>query len=73
MDKILIIINQILIDNGQNPLKELKPELSLMDDIGFDSLDLATLTVKIESETGIDIFEDEIVTTIKQILDKIQD
>ncbi|HQK63499.1 MAG TPA: phosphopantetheine-binding protein, partial [Methanofastidiosum sp.] len=38
---------------------------------GFDSLDLAELTVKIEKETGIDVFADSFVNTVGEILEKI--
>lgn len=40
--------------------------------LGLDSLDLAELTVRIEAEYDVDIFEDGVVTTIGEILAKIQ-
>ena len=45
--------------------------MRLMDDIGLDSLDLTLeLTVIIEDRYGVDIFEDEIITTVEQTLEK---
>lgn len=40
-------------------------------DSGFDSLDLAELTTRIEAEFDVDIFEDGIVFKISDILEKI--
>ncbi len=40
-------------------------------DLGFDSLDLAELTARIEAEFDVDIFEDGIVFKISDILEKI--
>jgi acyl carrier protein len=67
---LLQIINEVLENNG-DPIISISPEMNLRDDIGMDSLDLAHLTVLIEDEYGIDIFEDGIVVTVSEILDKI--
>ncbi len=45
--------------------------MHLRNDIGFDSLDLAELTVRIEAEYDIDIFEDGIVNTVSEIFQKL--
>ena len=37
-------------------------------DLGLSSFDLATLTVKIEDEYDIDIFEEGIVSTVGEIV-----
>ena len=66
MMKILLsIINNVRENNGMLPLE------SIAENIGFDSLDLAELTVKIEKETGIDVFADSFVNTVGEILEKI--
>ena len=57
---------------GADKLTDLNPEHSLTQDIGFDSLDLAELTVRIEDEFGVDIFEDGFVRTVSEILDKLK-
>lgn len=68
------IINEICEDKGlkmvdfkQGNYKELK----LREDIGLDSFDLAQLTVMIEDEFDIDVFEDGIVSTVGEIIIKI--
>jgi acyl carrier protein len=44
---------------------------TLKNDLGLDSLSLAELTVYIEDEFGIDIFEDGIVETVGEIYEKL--
>ena len=70
-DEILNIINDILTTNEKPSLDKIDGDASLTDDIGLDSLDLAQLTVMVEDKYGIDIFEDQIITHVKQIFDKI--
>lgn len=71
-DKILEIINTVLDNRSKEQLAVLSPEMHLRNDIGFDSLDLAELTVRIEAEYDIDIFEEGIVNTVTEILDKLK-
>ena len=56
MEKLLSIINTVLENRGKNTVKFISEESSLKSDIGFDSLDLAELTVRIEAEYDIDNF-----------------
>lgn len=72
MDKLLEIVNVVLQNRGKRTLKAISENSSLRDDLGLDSLDLAELTVRIEAEYDIDIFEDGVVTTVGEILAKIQ-
>ena len=69
--KILNVINEIRAAKGLEALTELKEESRLRDDLGLTSFDLAELTVKIEDEFDIDIFEDGIVSTIGEIYAKL--
>ena len=71
-EKILKIINTVLENRSKKRLESLTPEMHLRNDIGFDSLDLAELTVRIEAEYDIDIFEDGIVNTVGEILKKLE-
>jgi acyl carrier protein len=71
-EKILEIINTVLENRTKTKLTSITPEMHIRNDIGFDSLDLAELTVRIEAEYDIDIFEDGIVQTIKEILEKLE-
>ena len=70
-NKIREIINIVLEKNNKETVKELSKETSLRDDLGMDSLDLAELTVRIEDEFGVDIFEDGIVDKVGEIIEKI--
>jgi len=70
-EKVKGIINKILERKKIQPLKELNYGLSLRNDLDMDSLDLAELTVRIEDEFGIDVFEDGIIDTIGEIMERI--
>ena len=72
MEYLKEIINIILIKNQKSPIESISSKMSLTDDIGFDSLDLAELTVHIEAKYGVDIFEKEIIFTVEQIMDLIE-
>ena len=71
-EKILEIMNTVLENRTKEKLTSITPEMQLRNDIGFDSLDLAELTVRIEAEYDIDIFEDGIVNTVGEILKKLE-
>lgn len=71
MDKLLDIINIILKNRGKPTQKQISVDTDLRTDLGFDSLDLAELTARIEAEFDVDIFEDGIVFKISDILEKI--
>lgn len=65
---LLELINEVL---TENPLSEINTDMHLRNDIGMDSLGLAHLTVLIEDEYGVDIFEENNIYTISDILDKL--
>lgn len=71
IDRLLIIVNTVRENKGFEPLLSINKTDDLRSDIGFDSLDLAELTVRIEKETGIDVFADSFVSTVGEILEKI--
>lgn len=69
---LLKIINTVLENRGKNKVESIKPEQNLRNDFGFDSLDLAELTVRIEAEFDVDIFEDGLIHTVGQINEKLE-
>lgn len=69
--QILSIINEILTAKGLLTVDELNDNTRLREDLGLTSFDLAELTVKIEDEFDIDIFEDGLVNTIGEIYKKL--
>jgi len=64
---LLEIINEIRTDNELTELDSIKDSDDLMTDFNFDSLKLAQLTVMIEDEYGIDIFENKVIRKIYEI------
>lgn len=69
--KVLEIINEIRAAKDMAPVESLNNEMKLRDDLSLTSFDLAELTVKIEDEFDIDIFEDGLVSTVGEIFDKL--
>ena len=68
--KVLDIINEIRAAKDLTAVEKLNSEDNLRDN-GLNSFDLAELTVKIEDEFDIDIFEDGLVNTIGEIYEKL--
>jgi acyl carrier protein len=64
---LLPLINLIRANKQQAPVQTLAPEMRLREDLGFDSFDLAELTVRIEDELRVDVFADGIVRTVGEI------
>lgn len=63
-------LKKIILDIVEEEI-ELAPSNKLRDDLGFDSLRLAQLTVEVEDEFDVDIFEEGNVETIQDILNKL--
>ncbi|MEG0553684.1 MAG: phosphopantetheine-binding protein [Carnobacterium sp.] len=72
MNKLLLIINEMREEAGHEFIESLETAMDLREDLELDSLMLAELTVRIEDEFDVDIFEDGIVQTIGEILVKIE-
>lgn len=72
MDKLLGIINEMREEAGHESISSLEATMDLREDLELDSLMLAELTVRIEAEFDVDIFEDGIVQTIGEIIVKIE-
>ena len=70
--KVLEIINNIRATKERAPVASLTAGDNLRDDLGLTSFDLAELTVNIEAEFDVDIFEDGLVNTIGEIYEKLQ-
>lgn len=69
---ILKIINDIRAAKSMDTVEALNEADSLRNDLGLTSFDLAELTVRIEDEFDIDIFEDGLVNTIGEIYAKLR-
>ena len=70
-EKILDIVNIIRLSKDLSPLTEICENDSLRNDLGFTSFDLAELTVRIEDEYEIDIFEEGLIETVAEIYQKL--
>lgn len=70
-DALRDMIREILAENNKNSDMEMSLNTSLRKDLNFDSLDLAVLTVRIEDQFDTDIFEDGLIDTLSEIVDKL--
>ena len=69
--KVLEVINDIRASKNMEAVVTLNEGDKLRDDLGLTSFDLAELTVSIEDEFDIDIFEDGLVNTVGEIYAKL--
>lgn len=70
--RLITIINKIRDNKGFYEEITISDGLKLREDLGFDSLDLAELTVRIENEFGVDIFQDGVISTVGEIITKLK-
>lgn len=71
-EKVLEVINLIRVAKNLPAVESITDNTRLREDLELTSFDLAELTVKLEDEYGIDIFEDGLVNTVGEIYAKLQ-
>ena len=69
---IKIILNLLNENNLELTTDEINENTTLTNDLGLDSFALAQLTVEIESEFGVDIFENIMVHNVGDILKQLK-
>ncbi|MDA8934593.1 acyl carrier protein [Flavobacteriales bacterium] len=67
------ILNNVLESNNLKTFESFNDTDDLRNDLGLDSFMLAELTVEIEEEFNVDIFESGIVFTIEDIKNKLNE
>ena len=70
-DKIYKIIKTVMKNSSINNNVEISNHANLRNDLSLDSLALAELAVRVEEEYDVDVFEDGIVETVQEIVDKV--
>lgn len=68
---LLNVLNHLLKAKGKPVLSSIDPVLRLRQDLGFDSFDLAELTVRLEEISGVDVFAAGVVHTVGEVLSRI--
>ena len=71
-EKVLAIINEIRATKELSAVSSLNVNANLRNDLALTSCHPAELTVRIEDEFDIDIFEDGLVNTIGEVLAKLE-
>ncbi len=72
-DKLLKILNTVLSDIGVDELESLNPDLTLRDDLEFDSISLVELTVKLDNAFDANVNEAGMIVTIGDIQRRIKE
>ncbi|MEM7478833.1 MAG: phosphopantetheine-binding protein [Planctomycetota bacterium] len=70
-EEVIVIIDQLMSEQGRGRDCEMTDSILLRKDLGFDSLELAILTVRIEANFGVDVFADGIVSTLGELLARV--
>ena len=72
-EKVIEIIINILKENDiELTVSHINDSTTLTNDLGLDSFNLAQLTVEIESEFGVDIFENGVISNVGDILSQLK-
>lgn len=71
-ENVLEVINLIRVAKNLPAVESVTDNTRLREDLELTSFDMAELTVRIEDEYGIDIFEDGLVNTVGEIYSKLQ-
>ncbi|MCC5807653.1 MAG: acyl carrier protein [Opitutales bacterium] len=66
-DPLLEIVNIVRQNKRLPPVDAIRGGDHLRRDLGFDSLDLAELTVRLEERFGVDVFADGLVHTVAEV------
>lgn len=69
--RLLEILNTVRANKGRAPLADATADASLREDFGFDSMDLAEMTVRIEEAFDVDVFADGLVATVGELEAKL--
>lgn len=66
------IVNIVLANANKPTTATLEGGMSLREDLGMTSLDLAEFTVRVEDAYGVDIFKQGVVDRVDEVLGRIQ-
>lgn len=69
---LLELVNTVRVHQGREPVQALHPDWRLREDLGFSSLDLAELTVRIEERFGVDVFADGVVRCWGEVQERVE-
>jgi acyl carrier protein len=70
-DRLLEILNELIEESGRQTVDKYRGEIRLRDDLGFDSLDLAILGVRVEAVFGVDVFKEGVVSTLEELAQRL--
>lgn len=71
-DPVLAAVNEVRVNLDLPEYEALSDDLSLRSDLGFDSLALAELTVRLEEATGVDVFAEGVVSRVGEVRERVR-
>ena len=72
MSKLRSIVEELLLESGKALPTAFTAGTRLREDLGLNSLELAILTVRIESVYQVDVFEQGLVATLGEVAERIR-
>lgn len=69
MNEIEQMVNDVFIDSFELDIDELKPEATIFEDLGLDSLDIVDLVVALQKKFAVQIRNDDRVRSIRTLGD----
>ena len=74
-DQILARVQEILVESFELDAAAITPDAHLIDDLDLDSIDAIDLAVGLESETGLDVSEEDLrkIRVVQDIVDLVHD
>ncbi|MBI5692943.1 MAG: acyl carrier protein [Verrucomicrobia bacterium] len=71
-DRLRELANRVRKHKGVGEFDRFVPGTRLREDLGFDSLDLAEFTVRIEQRCGVDVFAAGVVHTWGEVVARVE-
>lgn len=69
---LLELVNTVRRNKGRAEFTSIEGDPHLRSELGFDSLDLAELTVRIEERFGVDVFADGILHRWSELVQRVE-
>lgn len=68
-EEIILKVNQVFVDEFEQPANVLKPDAQIFQELGLDSLDIVDLIVALQKKFGVNLRSDERIREIRTLND----
>ena len=70
--QLLALLNAVRRNKRWSVLAQVAPTDRLREELGFDSLDLAELTIRIEEQFGVDVFDERLLRHWGEVVARVE-